>query len=123
MNPDYVDHIFPHISVRANFQEKCLTFQVLDELKGFFPQSIPLGKGLPKASPESIDLLSRTLLFNPDHRLTSIEAMTQPFFDNLKDPHAHMPNGQRLPALYNFTRHGKFSYMDYIHRATGAETM
>lgn len=34
--------------------------------------------------------------------LLQLEAMTHPFFDELRDPNVRLPNGRPLPPLFNF---------------------
>lgn len=36
-----------------------------------------------------------------------LEALIHPFFDELRDPNARLPNGRYLPPLFNFKPHGK----------------
>lgn len=40
----------------------------------------------PSASPEALDLLQRMLVFNPDKRITVLQAMAHPFLASLHDP-------------------------------------
>jgi len=67
-----------------------------------------------KASPEAIDLISRLLEYTPTQRLSAIEAMCHPFFDELRDPNTKLPDSRGgqglrdLPRLFDFSRHGKF---------------
>ena len=35
-----------------------------------------------------------------------LEALIHPFFDELRDPNARLPNGRILPPLFNFKPHG-----------------
>ncbi|CAA7402371.1 unnamed protein product [Spirodela intermedia] len=51
--------------------------------------------------PEAIDLTSRVLQYSPSFRCTALEACAHPFFDELREPNACLPNGRRLPPLYN----------------------
>ncbi|GMI75877.1 shaggy-like protein kinase 32, SHAGGY-LIKE PROTEIN KINASE THETA [Hibiscus trionum] len=53
--------------------------------------------------PEAVDLMSRLLLYSPNLRCTALEACAHPFFDDLRDPTACLPNGRALPPLFNFT--------------------
>ena len=39
-----------------------------------------------------------------------MEAMTQPFFDELRQEGARMPNGKDFPPLFNFTREGRVAF-------------
>ncbi|KAM0753161.1 Pkinase-domain-containing protein [Meredithblackwellia eburnea MCA 4105] len=81
MNPNYMEHKFPQIKPHPF-------------VKVFRPRT----------PPDAIDLISKLLEYTPSARLTAIEAMTHPFFDDLKVPDAKMPTGKDLPALFNFTR-------------------
>ncbi|KAL8281157.1 hypothetical protein RQP46_006515 [Phenoliferia psychrophenolica] len=81
MNPNYMEHKFPQIKPHPF-------------VKVFRPRT----------PPDAIDLISKLLEYTPSARLTAIEAMTHPFFDDLKIPDAKMPTGKDLPPLFNFTR-------------------
>ncbi|KAJ3110245.1 regulator of ime2 [Phlyctochytrium bullatum] len=54
-------------------------------------------------TPESIELIGKLLEYTPSLRLTAIEAMAHPFFDELRRPETRMPNGKELPPLFDFT--------------------
>ncbi len=89
MNPNYMEHKFPQIKPH------------------------PFNKVCRKADANAIDLISRLLEYTPTERLSSVDAMVHPFFDELRDPSTRFPdsrhqNGQikDLPVLFNFTRHG-----------------
>ena len=58
----------------------------------------------PRTPPEAIDLISKLLEYTPSARLTAIEAMCHPFFNDLKTPDAKMPTGKDLPPLFDFNR-------------------
>ena len=69
-----------------------------------------------KAAPEAIDLISALLEYTPTQRLSAIEAMCHPFFDELRDPSTRFPDSRHangspkeLPNLFDFSRHGSFS--------------
>lgn len=90
MNPNYMEHKFPQIKPH------------------------PFNKVFRKASPEAIDLIDALLEYTPTQRLSAIEAMCQPFFDELRDPSTRLPDSRHaggpsreLPPLFNFNRHGK----------------
>jgi len=53
--------------------------------------------------PEAIDLISDMLRYNPATRIPLVEAMTHPFFDELREPTTFLPNGKPLPPLFNFS--------------------
>jgi glycogen synthase kinase 3 beta len=88
MNPNYMEHKFPQIKPH------------------------PFNKVFRKASPDAIDLISRLLEYTPTQRLSAIEAMCHPFFDELRDSNTKFPDSRHangplkdLPELFNFTRH------------------
>ncbi|KAF4603946.1 regulator of ime2 [Pleurotus pulmonarius] len=81
MNPNYMEHKFPQIKPH------------------------PFSKVFrPRTAPEAIDLVSKLLQYTPNSRLTAVLAMLHPFFDELRQEGARMPNGKEFPPLFNFTR-------------------
>ncbi|TCD62260.1 regulator of ime2 [Steccherinum ochraceum] len=81
MNPNYMEHKFPQIKPH------------------------PFSKVFrPRTAPEAIDLVSKLLEYTPESRLSAVEAMCHPFFDELRTEGARMPNGKDFPLLFNFTR-------------------
>lgn len=62
----------------------------------------------PRTAPEAIDLVSRLLEYTPNARLSAIEAMVHPFFDELRVEGARMPNGKEFPLLFDFKREGMY---------------
>ncbi|KAJ5092260.1 hypothetical protein NUU61_007130 [Penicillium alfredii] len=88
MNPNYMEHKFPQIKPH------------------------PFNKVFRKAPPEAIDLISALLEYTPTQRLSAIEAMCHPFFDELRDPNTRLPDSRHhnnpareLPNLFDFSRH------------------
>ncbi|KAG2649743.1 hypothetical protein PVAP13_1NG128200 [Panicum virgatum] len=79
MNPNYTEFRFPQI--KAHPWHK------------IFHKRMP---------PEAIDLASRLLQYSPNLRCTALEACAHPFFDELREPHARLPNGRPFPPLFNF---------------------
>jgi len=72
----------------------------------------PFNKVFRKASHDSIDLISALLEYTPTQRLSAIDAMVQPFFDELRDPSTRLPDSRHpsappreLPNLFDFSRH------------------
>lgn len=63
----------------------------------------------PRTAPEAIDLVSKVLEYTPEARLSAVEAMVHPFFDELRMEGAKMPNGKDFPPLFDFTREGEWS--------------
>ncbi|XP_010556680.1 PREDICTED: shaggy-related protein kinase alpha-like isoform X2 [Tarenaya hassleriana] len=80
MNPRYTEFKFPQIKAQPWHK--------------IFPKLMP---------PEALDLVSRFLQYSPNLRCTALEALTHPFFDELRDPKPPCtPNGRCLPPLFNF---------------------
>ncbi len=70
-----------------------------------------------KATPDAIELISALLEYTPTQRLSAIEAMCQPFFDELRDPNTRLPDSRHsnsaskeLPNLFDFSRHGMLDF-------------
>ncbi|KAL0071614.1 glycogen synthase kinase 3 [Marasmius tenuissimus] len=81
MNPNYMEHKFPQIKPH------------------------PFSKVFrPRTAPEAIDLVAKLLEYTPGARLSAVEAMVHPLFDELRAEGARMPNGKEFPPLFNFTR-------------------
>lgn len=90
MNPNYMEHKFPQIKPH------------------------PFNKVFRKADNNAIELISRLLEYTPTERLSAVDAMVHPFFDELRDPNTRLPDSRHpggqvkdLPTLFDFTRHGK----------------
>ncbi len=88
MNPNYMEHKFPQI------------------------RSHPFSKVFRKGPSDAIDLISKLLEYTPSHRLSALEAVCHPFFDELRDPETRLPNSRNpssgsrdLPPLFNFSAH------------------
>ena len=79
MNPNYTEFKFPQIKPH--------------------PWSKVFSKRLPA---EAVDLVARLLQYAPNKRYAAHEAMCHPFFDELRDPAARLPNGKPLPPLHNW---------------------
>ncbi|CAJ0642297.1 3982_t:CDS:2 [Entrophospora sp. SA101] len=93
MNPNYMEHRFPQIKPH------------------------PFAKVFrARTPPEAIDLISRLLEYTPSNRLTAIEAMCHPFFDELRNPETRLPNGKDLPRLFDFTPQELSIRHDLIHQ-------
>ncbi|KAJ7165343.1 kinase-like domain-containing protein [Mycena filopes] len=54
--------------------------------------------------PEAIDFVSKLLEYTPTERLSALEAMVHPFFDELRTEGVRLPNGNMFPPLFDFTR-------------------
>lgn len=88
MNPNYMEHKFPQIKPH------------------------PFSKVFRKADPNAIDLISKLLEYTPTQRLSAIDAMVHPFFDELRDPATKLPDSRHpsggnkeLPKLFDFSHH------------------
>ena len=82
----------------------------------------PLAQVFRKADPSAIELISKLLEYTPTQRLSAIDAMVHPFFDELRDPNTRLPDSRHpngatrdLPELYNFTHHGKSPCLSEQH--------
>lgn len=80
MNPNYMEHKFPQIKAHP------------------FPKVFR-----PRTPPDAITLVSNLLEYTPSSRLTAIEAMCHPFFDELKWPDTKLSSGKPLPELFDFS--------------------
>lgn len=81
MNPNYMEHKFPQIKPH------------------------PFSKVFrPRTSADMLDLVARLLEYTPTARLSAIEAMCHPLFNELRQEETSMPSGREMPALFNFTR-------------------
>lgn len=93
MNPNYMEHKFPQIKPH------------------------PFSKVFrPRTSPDAIDLISKLLEYTPGARLTAVEAMCHPFFDELREGEYKMANGKPAPELFNFTKEELSIRPDLIHK-------
>jgi len=92
MNPNYMEHKFPQIKPH------------------------PFSKVFrPRTPPDAIELISRLLEYTPGARLTAIEAMCHPFFDELRTIEPKMANEKPMPELFNFTKEELSIRPDLIH--------
>ncbi|SBS82008.1 glycogen synthase kinase 3 (GSK3) [Plasmodium ovale curtisi] len=81
MNPNYADVKFPDVKPK--------------DIRKVFPKG---------TSEDAINLISRFLKYEPLKRLNPIEALADPFFDELRDPCIQLPkNIEKLPELSNFS--------------------
>nr|GMD04466.1 shaggy-related protein kinase eta [Ipomoea batatas] len=88
MNPNYTDFRFPQIKAH--------------------PWHKVFHKRMP---PEAIDLASRLLQYSPSLRCSALEACAHPFFDELREPNARLPNGRPLPPLFNFKQESEGTHL------------
>ena len=84
MNPEYTEYRFPQI------------------------KPLPWEKVFRHRTPrEAIDFVARLLGYDPNKRPRPLEALLDPYFDELRDQNTRLPNGQPMPDLFKFTE-GKF---------------
>ena len=69
---------------------------------------------------EAVDLVSRVLLYTPSHRMSAIEVIAHPFFDELREPNKRLKHGKRLPPLFNFLPEGTTTNTFLQRAATNA---
>lgn len=107
MNPNYMEHKFPQIKAHP-FGKVCT-----QRLKHNFKSLILPFQVFRKASTDAIALISALLEYTPTQRLSAIEAMCHPFFDELRDPTCRFPDSRHpngaskeLPKLFDFSKHG-----------------
>jgi serine/threonine protein kinase len=55
----------------------------------------------PQPPSEAVDLLQQFLKYSPTERILPLDALAHPFFDELRDPKARLPNGKPLPPLFD----------------------
>lgn len=116
-----VDQLVEIIKVSFLYPIKSYTFKVLgtpskeqiqqmnSNYKEFRFPSIrphPWSKILrPGAPAEVVDLVTKLLDYNPEGRLTPLQACAHTFFDELRNPATRLPNNKNLPPLFDFTEH------------------
>lgn len=66
---------------------------------------------------DTIEFLKRLITYSPQERITAIEALAHPWFDELKVQGVKLPeNGQELPELFNWTEKETSAFPDVITR-------
>lgn len=93
MNPNYTDFRFPQVKAH--------------------PWHKVFHKRMP---PEAIDLTSRLLQYSPSLRCNALEAIAHPFFDEIRQPNARLPNGRQLPPLFNFKQELSAASPELVNR-------
>ena len=93
MNPNYMEHKFPQIRPHP------------------FPKIFR-----PHTPADAIDLITQLLQYTPQARLTAVEALCHPFFDELREEDVILSNGRPMPDLFNFTREELSVRPDLIKR-------
>ncbi|KAF2484635.1 serine/threonine protein kinase [Neohortaea acidophila] len=108
MNPNYMEHKFPQIKPHPFNKVGVDAKFPLD----YVPSGSPLQQVFRKADPNAIDLIGQLLEYTPTQRLSAIDAMVHPFFDELRDPSTRLPDSRHsngsskeLPTLFDFSLH------------------
>ena len=118
MNPNYMEHKFPQIKPHpfSKVNPAPTLVSIIAD---------PISQVFRKASAEAIDLISALLEYTPTQRLSAIDAMCHPFFDELRTPGCRFPDSRNpngaskpLPRLFDFTKHGKLTLCLYSKYAT-----
>lgn len=68
-----------------------------------------------KTPKEAIAFVSKLLVYDPAQRPRPLQALADPYFDELRDPNTRLPNGMPLPDLFNFTQ-GNKQFCHYFFR-------
>jgi glycogen synthase kinase 3 beta len=112
MNPNYMEHKFPQIKPHPFSKVRISSFTSLPVFPG-----LRLSQVFRKADADAIDLISRLLEYTPTQRLSAIDAMVHPFFDELRNPATRLPDSRHqnggprdLPVLFDFSHHGKITF-------------
>ena len=108
MNPNYMEHKFPQIKPHP-FNKVCTT--PCSQCQ--HPSKSHIYQVFKKADNNAIDLISKLLEYTPTQRLSAVEAMAHPFFDELRDPNTRLQDARHqngsskeLPNLFDFSHHG-----------------
>jgi glycogen synthase kinase 3 beta len=111
MNPNYMEHKFPQIKPHP-FNKVRQPFGSEQQTPETYKSQV-----FRKADPNAIDLISKLLEYTPTQRLSAVEAMVHPFFDELRDPNIKLPDSRHangapkdMPNLFEFSHHGKSPY-------------
>jgi len=93
MNSFFEGYKFPHVRVRT--WEQC--FEGCDA--------------------QTIEFLKRLISYSPQERITAIDALAHPWFDELKVHGVKLPDtGENLPELFNWTEKETSAFADQIRR-------
>jgi glycogen synthase kinase 3 beta len=52
-------------------------------------------------------MIQKVLVYEPTKRMTPLQVIAHPFFDELRDENTRIPNGNALPDLFDFTEEEK----------------
>lgn len=63
---------------------------------------------------DALDLLSKMFIYKPNERITALDALLHPYFDDLRSQSLTLPNGILPPPLFNFSPVGIFIFIFFI---------
>lgn len=79
--------------------------KAIEYLKSFnFKKRVDFRDLFPAATPECIDFLNKTLVFNPKYRITIDEALSHPLFDKVRDKKKEYT--AKEPMVLDFEKEG-----------------
>lgn len=129
MNPEFRRELT--VSGQRNLEEVsiigALLIQMCKSLITISSLSSPHTQLLAGRPPEErgleLDLLKAIFDYTPSKRPHAIEALSHPFFDELRQPGTTMPpNGTPLPELFDFTPEGELERIRGIFKSVIALT-
>lgn len=82
MNPNYTEFKFPPI--------KCMSWNKV------FRQ---------RTTNDAVDLVSKMLQYSPTTRISPMQGLAHPYFDELRASSSRLPNDKPLPPLFDFSEH------------------
>lgn len=100
-----VDQMVEIIKVLGTPTKEDIEFMNRNYSEFKFPQIRPLPWSRVFRShtpPEAIDLISAMLKYSPSSRLSMLDALAHPFFNELREAATTLPNGKPLPPLFDF---------------------
>lgn len=76
--------------------------EILNQVRNAKP--VPLEKIFPGAPANLLNLLSKIFVYNPRKRISAIEIMAHPFFDDLRNQEVCQNGKYIIPNLYDFSK-------------------
>jgi len=53
---------------------------------------------------EAIDLIQQMIRYNPNERISNMDILSHPFFNELKEPNVKMPDGKEIDSkIFSFS--------------------
>lgn len=96
-------------SLNPNFIQKQLNL-LPNKFKNQLPSFVP---------EEAIDLLQNLLKYNPEERISAMESLSHPFFDELREIgiQGRLDDGKKLPDIFNFTKEEQRSVNQKLYQS------